>query len=418
MQCRYTMTSITSTHLLLCCLRPPLPHELRFRQITNNKKNAQSNHSKIISGMREVERRARTAGGRVWALIRGRSRQRDSTDGDQAESNDSEGTASDEGVSTRDFGVDGALSGDGNVGGGDANNAPEWMVSRLDLMRRRGSFLDGDELGPVRTAVAQTAASGFDAVAGGEHATTTATGNDGANSSESMAESFGGLARLVLDEGGGDRDDTDEALAALRESMGQHSAALAQLVEWMAQVATPPGGAGGSGETALAAPAQCHPAVARAVAGPLAAPASPAPWPQLVGGASNFSVSNGALPALDAAATMPARTTTTAGFPPEGPGGLSPLLGGGAGGHALGEDDGVLAALQLSGELDVLEGRVRRERFRAHRAADEEIHRTPGLYREACAAGNALILRGHDYLSQVRACRPRGEERRRRVVLV
>lgn len=330
----------------------------------------------------------------MWALIRGRSRQRDSTDGDQAENNDSEGTASDEGVSTRDFGVDGALSGDGNVGGGDANNAPEWVVSRLDLMRRRGSFLDGDELGPVRTAVAQTAASGFNAVAGGEHATTTATFNDGANSSESMAESFGGLARLVLDEGGGDRDDTDEALAALRESMGQHSAALARLVEWMAQVATPPGGAGGNAKTALAAPAQ---------------PAQPAPWPQLVGGASNFSVSNGALSTLDAAATTPTRTTATAGFPPEGPGGLSPLLGGGAGGHALGEDDGVLAALQLSGELDVLEGRVRRERFSAHRAADEEIHRTPGLYREACAAGNALILRGHDYLSQVRACRRRGE---------
>lgn len=359
--------------------------------------------------MREVERRARTAGGRVWALIRGRSRQRDSTDGDQAENNDSEENASDERVSAQDLGADGDLSGDGGDGGTGANNAPEWVVSRLDIMRRRGSFLDGNELGPVRTAVAQTAASGFDVVAGDGYATTTTTtGGDGAASGESMAESFGGLAKLVLGEGGGDRNDTDEALAALREAMGQHSVALARLVEWMAPVATTPtGGPGGDGVTASAVvPTQHHPAVAGSgLLGAPTAPAAPTPWPQLVGGASNFSVSNGALSALDAPPSPPpapaTRTTAASGFPADGPGGLSPLLGGGTGGDVLGEDDGVLAAVQLSGELDVLEGRVRRERFRAHRAADEEIHRTPGLYREACAAGNALILRGHDYLSQV-----------------
>eukprot|EP00752_Nemacystus_decipiens_P001338 g1328.t1 len=86
-----------------------------------------------------------------------------------------------------------------------------------------------------------------------------------------------------------------------------------------------------------------------------------------------------------------------------------PPPGGGGGGDNAAveleeeEEDGVRAMLELSREADVLEGRVKRERFRAHRAADEEIHRTPGLYKEACALGNALILKGHDFLSQVLA---------------
>ncbi|CAN0447491.1 unnamed protein product, partial [Ectocarpus sp. 12 AP-2014] len=177
----------------------------------------------------------------------------------------------------------------------------------------------------------------------------------------STADSFGHLARLASVDGDGDRRDTDEAVSGLRDAMEQHSAALSRLAGWMVNVAPPPPPppAGGS-EAGLmaAAPLENHPAA--------------------VG--------------VDAHGDFPSRSCP-------GPSGDSGLEVEGS----SSEEDGVRAMLELSRELDVLESRVKRERFKAHRAADEEIHRTPEMYREACALGNALILKGHDYLSQALA---------------
>ncbi|CAN0525294.1 unnamed protein product, partial [Ectocarpus sp. 12 AP-2014] len=334
----------------------------------------QSNHSNVDSAMREVERRARTAGGRVWALIRGQSRQHSSDDDDD----DDEGDDGNDGLSpgtegggstgaggggggeatasTRTAGSGGGGGGlfpsehDGGGGSGGDAAAPEWVLSRLELtrMRRRGSFLDGDEVGPVRVAAAAAEAAAVSAAAAA------------AAAEASTADSFGHLARLASVDGDGDRRDTDEAVSGLRDAMEQHSAALSRLAGWMVNVAPPPPPPAGGSEAGLmaAAPLENHPAA--------------------VG--------------VDAHGDFPSRSCP-------GPSGDSGLEVEGS----SSEEDGVRAMLELSRELDVLESRVKRERFKAHRAADEEIHRTPEMYREACALGNALILKGHDYLSQALA---------------
>lgn len=345
--------------------------------------------------MREVESRARTAGGRVWALIRGQSRQQsgdDEVDDDDDEDSGDGGDAGVNGVgagagaggggtagtSSRTTAHDGDISSNsnGNSNGNDAA-APEWVLSRLELMRmrRRGSFLDGDELGPVRT----TAAGVGHAPAGTAMEGTVATGGGGGE--VVTAECFGNLARLAAAEGNEDRRDTDEAVAVLREAMEQHSAALARLAGWMFQTAAPAngGGNGGSGSSIGAFLEAAPPA------GNQAAAAAAAATPRKGVEARRGSLSSTHSP------------------PPPPP--LSSLdltgdVGESYSGVSAGEE-GVRAMLELSRESDVLEGRVKRERFRAHRAADEEIHRTPGLYKDACALGNALILKGHDYLSQV-----------------
>ena len=338
--------------------------------------------------MREVERRARTAGGRVWALIRGHSRQHsrdnaaDNDDDDDNDDNDGDDDLGDDvplpGGRDGDAGAHGAGGGGGggtSGGGGmfsagqggsgnDAAAAPEWVLSRLELtrMRRRGSFLDGDEVGPVRTTAGRRGAA-EEAVESGS----------GGGDEVITAESFGNLARLASAEGNEDRRDTDEAVSALRETMERHSAALARLAGWMFQAASPAASA-----------------------------------PDITG--NNGNNSNSSVEAAAAAATAPTAqgAETRAGSLPSTstpPPQACPASGTGGGGKSsateLGEEDGVRAMLELSRESDVLEGRVKRDRFRAHRAADEEIHRTPGLYREACALGNALILKGHDFLSQV-----------------
>ncbi|CAN0093164.1 unnamed protein product, partial [Ectocarpus sp. 13 AM-2016] len=332
----------------------------------------QSNHSNVDSAMREVERRARTAGGRVWALIRVQSRQHSSDDDDD---DDDEGDESNDGLSpstegggsagaggggggeatasTRTAGGGGGLfpsehdGGGGGGGGGDAA-APEWVLSRLELtrMRRRGSFLDGDEVGPVRSATAAAEAAAVSAAAAAGEAST--------------ADSFGHLARLASVDGDGDRRDTDEAVSDLRDAMEQHSAALSRLARWMVNVAPPPSPPAGGSEAGLmaAAPMENHSAAVGVEAhGDLPSPSCPG-----LSGDSGFEVAG-----------------------------------------SSSEEDGVRVMLELSRESDVLESRVKRERFKAHRAADEEIHRTPEMYREACALGNALILKGHDYLSQALA---------------
>lgn len=339
--------------------------------------------------MREVERLARTTGGRVWALIRGHCRQHAgdnaaADDADDVVDGDVGGESPVHGDRDGDAGVHGAGGGGGvfpaGQGGGGGNGAavaPEWVLSRLELMRmrRRGSFLDGDQVGPVRKSTAGRAAD-----------ETLASGGGGGGGDEVItAESFGNLARLASAEGNEDRLDTDEAVSVLRETMEQHSAALARLAGWMFQAASPAGvpsgvdgsgvgrgstidvvwgNRGGGGGVAAAAPTEEEGA------------------DTLAGSLSSTSISPPPPP------PCPARSTGTGG------GSESPAV-------ELREEDGVRAMLELSRESDVLEGRMKRERFRAHRAADEEIHRTPELYKEACTLGNALILKGHDFLSQV-----------------
>lgn len=320
----------------------------------------QSNHSNVDSAIREVERRARTAGGRVWALIRGQSRQHSSDDDDDDDEGDGDNDGTDGGgspgaggggageatASTRTAGGGGGglfpSEHDGD-GGGDAA-APEWVLSRLELtrMRRRGSFLDGDQVGPVRTAAGAAEAASVSAATG----------------EANTADSFEHLARLASVDGDGDRRDTDEAVSALRDAMVQHSAALSRLAGWMVHVAPPPPppADGSEGGLMAAAPMESHPATA-GVEEHGDFPSPPCPG---LSGDSSFDVAG-----------------------------------------SSSEEEGVRAMLDLSRESDVLEGRVKRERFKAHRAADEEIHRTPEIYRQACALGNALILKGHDYLSQV-----------------
>ncbi|CAN0205531.1 unnamed protein product, partial [Laminaria digitata] len=354
---------------------------VRLQEISEAQK---SNHSNVNTAMREVERRARTAGGRVWALIRGRSRQ-GGPDEDGSGSGSGSGGGGDggggEGLNDDDdeLGLDqgqqhsalaSGASGGGGGGGGlvtptvtaaadpdqagalDDNDAPEWVFSRLESMRRRGSFLDGDALSAVR-AFTDRAVVTEDSWRGG-----------GGGGGGAISASFARLVRLASEEASRDREETDEALAVLRKAMQQHSAALAKLAVWMLQATEPTAaaisGGGGNGSSGSGSSGSSG-----------------------SGGGDGSGASAGALP-------PPPQTGERATGLPVGP-------------AAPGEDGGVMAVLELSRESDVLEGQVRRERFRAHRAADEEIHRTPGLYKEACALGNAMILQGHDYLSQALA---------------
>lgn len=371
------------------------PFAVRSRCATDAAR--QSNHSKVNSAMREVERRARTAGGRVWALIRGQSRQHSSDD--EADDDDDEDRGDGGNAGVNGVGAGGGAEGAGRTptrtthggdngsnvnsnGNGNGNDAaaPEWVLSRLELMRmrRRGSFLDGDEIGPVRTAAA---AGVGPAPAGTATGGAVASGGGGSGGEVVTAESFGNLARLAAAEGNEDRRDTDEAVAVLGEAMKQHSAALARLAGWMVQTAAPAngGGNGGSG-TSIGAFLEAAP---------------PARNQPTVGGA--------ATPVKGGEARRGSLSPTNSPPPPPPLSSLD-LTGENIGESYTGEsagEEGVRAVLELSRESDVLEGRVKRERFRAHRAADEEIHRTPGLYKDACTLGNALILKGHDYLSQV-----------------
>eukprot|EP00903_Cladosiphon_okamuranus_P007175 g6967.t1 len=345
----------------------------RLQEISEAQQSTQSN---VDAAMREVERRARKAGGRVWALIRGHSRQHSS---DNAADNDDIGDDDDEesiplhgddadAQGAGGGGLGGGMFSSGQGGGGNDAAPPEWVLSRLELMRmrRRGSFLDGDELGPVR-------------MAGRNAEEPLARGAGGSGDEVITAESFGNLARLASAEGDEDRRDTDEAVAVLREMMEQHSAALARLAGWMFQAASPADAAGFI-NTGTSGTSNGSSVVVAAWGGEPSAAAAP---PE------------------DRAGVTVAGSSSSTSIPPSPPLGTEGSPESSA--VELGEEDGVRAMLELSRESDVLEGRVKRERFRAHRAADEEIHRTPELYKEACALGNALILKGHDFLSQVLA---------------
>ncbi|CAN0381502.1 unnamed protein product, partial [Hapterophycus canaliculatus] len=350
-----------------------------------NRRTPQSNHSKVDAAMREVERRARTAGGRVWALIRGNSRQH-AADDDDNDIDDDDDTGSDSGVpgGAEGGGGGGGLFSPGRTGNGRAADnghndaaAPEWVLSRLELMRmrRRGSFLNGDELGPVRTTKSGATSSAAAAAAGA------ANGGGGAAGGEVVtAESFGNLATLASAEGNEERRDTDEAVSGLRDAMERHSAALSRLAGWMLQAAMSPGidesvssSRSSSGRDFDAPMARPGAAVAAAAMG----------GGEMQGGGGGLSSPPPLppTPLLDSTRGVSESSSSEAG-------------------RGVEEEEGVRAMLELSRESDVLEGRVKRERFRAHSAADEEIHCTPELYREACALGNALILKGHDYLSQ------------------
>lgn len=318
--------------------------------------------------MREVERRARTAGGRVWALIRGNSRQHPG-DADNHDDDDNEND-NDNGLEAAAGGAGGGLfpsgrNGDGAAAAaGNGHNdaaAPEWVLSRLELMRmrRRGSLLNGDEIGPVRTIINTTTTTGALSAAAGAAA---AAGSQG--SSEMVtAESFGNLAALASAEENPERRETDEAVWGLRDAMEGHSAALSRLAGWMLQTAISPAIGNSSSSSSV----------------------SDVPMGDRGAAVGDEDSQGGGLSSLPRAPRLDSSTRS-----------VSESSAAGAE-----EEEGVRAMLELSRESDVLEGRVKRERFRAHRAADEEIHRTPELYREACALGNALILKGHDYLSQV-----------------
>ena len=299
--------------------------------------------------------------------------------------------------------------GPGQAGARGGNDASEWVFSRLESMRRPGSFLDGDALSAVRAITDRaTVGEGLREGGGGDGVGgSVVIARDDGTSAEAIGASFAGLVRLASIEANRDREETDEALAVLRRSMQQHSAALAKLSGWMLQATEPAaaadgdggdgggggggdggGGSGGGGSGAGAGTSPPPPPTGeRATELPVSA-SDQSPFSRSV------LLHSGEVSAMAASGT----TAGVAGAPP------ALWSGTGEGGYAApGEDGGeVMAALELSRESDVLEGQVRRERFRAHRAVDEEIHRTPGLYKEACALGNAMIIQGHDYLSQVK----------------
>lgn len=370
--------------------------------------------------MREVERRAKLAGGRVWVLIRRRSRQGDAGEGGSDDDlnldddNNDDGDPAPNGTArgTESNGAMPAAGDDARAAstsaGSEVINAPDWVLSRLERMRHRGSFLDGDELlFPVRNsgiALGQAAAASLssavapsvETVGGGNgngNGNDNIVGGDSSGTANDQTASgatefpLGDLLQLVRSEGSGnDRRDTDEALVVLREAMEQHSAALVRLAGWMAPTTTTPYDdsiddmSPKDPKRTRVSPVEESPAQL--------APASPT--------AVDGVPSDGAI--AEAIAPSPSMRHKASG------GGSDDVGGDDSGGISGGdrEEDGVRAMLELSRSLDVMEGRVRRERYKAHRAADEEIHRTPGLYKEACALGNAWILRGHDYLSQVR----------------
>ena len=360
----------------------------------------QSNRSNIDAAMREVERRARLAGGRVWALIRGRSQLRNddqsiSVDEDSAVDGVSSAHASGGFNGSREVESLTTMTGitNGDVGVGVAARARTWDWA-LASVRDRGSFFDGDEFRAALPggAVGARAAAAAVAAAAAAEAPAAVTG-DGLNGEsltpDTAAKSFGDLERAVLqaaDDEDQDRRETDESIAILRGAMEQHSGALARLAVWMVRAPPqpksqpPPLSAGNNTATG-----------AVRMADPSAWGTSATETWQLAAakagdGGSGAQPSNGGL-----RGALPPLTRS-----------VSSAVGSSLSGVGeVEEEDGVLAMLELARELDVLEGKVRRERYQAHRAADEEIYRTPGLYQEACTLGNALILRGHDYLSQV-----------------
>lgn len=309
---------------------------------------AQSNHSNTVAAMREVEACARAAGGKVWVLIRDRSQQRGSDsageddDGDSSESNADDSLGPWVGVqSVGQRSPMRGVHGGGNAGSvsplpswqqqrpdngntvttATTGHAPEWVLSRLDRMRSRGSFIDGDEFGLQRSSSTSAVAT-FDSSGGGGGSSS--GGSQGVRI-ENAAESFASLAQRAGGDGvGSERGETDEALAALQADMLAQATALSRLAGWMAHAVPVTADEGGAGNQLLLNPTSQLPSAAAGV-----------------------------------------------------------------------------GVTQFSRDLDFLEAKVKRERFRAHGAAEEEIHQTPELYKEACALGNALILRGHDYLAQV-----------------
>lgn len=393
-----------------------------------------SNRSHVDSVMAKVEERAKAAGGRVWAVMHARSRQRESNDsdhdddrgGDGDHEGDREGNVLAAGLDespsngealgyTRSFpGADGDRTGRGDAGRAGVNGVAgdttyEWVLSTLDQMRQRGSPLDGEELGPG------VDAGGARGVNPNGSAGTNEWGIEGM-SSDSVAASFASLAERFDREIGGDgaggdscygsnrrgsgvvpcisgRRATDEALAMLQAEMEEHASALSRLGVWMAK-AVP--ARSGTDHMEVASLARTSSTLQHLFQGAGASGlVDAAPLVPSGGGEGGWGTG---LPNLWLA--------TMRGLPKSWPARAS---SGAVGNAQAAGDHGVLAALQLSRDLDVSEGRVRRERFKAHRAADDEIHRTPDSYKGSCILGNALILRGHDYLAQVKGrCSFRG----------
>lgn len=290
----------------------------------------------------------------MWRLIRGRSQQCDNENGGSSDGDVNEVSMDDSGGVHA--GEPGSLTSTimENSDGSARGRTWEWAVDR---MRNRGSFFDVEELRALQDG--DHAGAGVRPVSGEILAP------------EATAKSFGDLEKAVLgeEEGNRDRRETDTCISTLRVVMEQHSQALTRLSVWMAQAPSAVLGTiscaredtGGSTHDVCGANASDDVGVA---------------------GASGVGM-------LSSSSELTARDMDESG------GGME-------------EGDSVLAMLELAKELDVLEGKIRRERYRAHRAVDVETYRTPGLYKEACALGNALILRGHDYLSQVRGMIPLG----------
>lgn len=281
----------------------------------------------------------------MWRLIRGRSQQRD--DENEVSIHDSGGVEAGEPGSLTTTTMTTMANGDGGEGSA-RGRTWEWAVDR---MRNRGSFFDVEELSTLQ--------DGDDAGVG------VRSGSGEILAPEATAKSFGDLEKAVLgkEDGHRDRRETDESISTLRGVMEQHSQALERLSVWMARAPSAVLGIATQEDAVSGAHGVCGANASDDVG---VAEASRAGW-------------------LSSSSDLAVRGMDESGG-----------VGGG-----MEEGDSVLAMLELAKELDVLEGKIRRERYRAHRAVDVETYRTPGLYKEACALGNALILRGHDYLSQV-----------------
>lgn len=351
--------------------------------------------------MREVEERARAAGGRVWRLIRDRSRQQGNDGGGSEEDEGSSDGDSDEGSRpTQENGGHGvgtssmppAVPSRPRDGSGRpaAVQPPEWVQARLDLMLHRGSFIDGDELGQQRNAAGSVSSAQVASGGGGEGV-----------SAESAAESFASLAqKAVGDAVGGERGEADRGLSALQADMYAHAAALSRLAGWMAQAVPATGGGGGDSASQIAlTPTSRRPSTSGGARG--TSLSSEASSPSALAIFSPSAVAGFNPEPSDEAAQVESgpHATAAAAMGADRLASKKTILSGSSGD---GRANSVMAAMRLARELDDLEASVKRERFTAHRAAEEEIYRIPELYKEACALGNALILRGHDYLSQVR----------------
>lgn len=357
----------------------------------------------------------------MWTLIRARSQQLEpaARDSDNPDPQDSDASA--DRVAMADSGGDAAgttvpaafPAGRGGVV--DMDDTPKWVLERLAAQRQSDSFLDGNEMGPAKRASLSTALHAATSAAG----SALEGGGGGSAGAEAAAESFGGLARRAMSrhwscpgvddaasEAGSDRCGavtneepacrvTDDALAGLRAEMERHAVALAALSRWMTWA------------TAAAPVAGGRPPIAVGVNGdanqkrnyPTCSPTDDSPSQPAA--PTVLDTRQDANPAEDGDDERhpPASATDRAGT------GDGSSVEFGPPSEAENSGNGAAAAaLQLSRRLDFLESSVRRQRFRAHRAVDEEIHRLPLMYKEACVLGNALILRGHDYLSQVKLC--------------